>query len=496
MYKTRIVYNKIIFLIFTFFSIFETNGQNLANNYTPIRNYRPSKFEIEQINKRYDSVISIYKSKPKNEFALISKSFKEMSKNIVMLDSSKVLMKNDEITNYLNELKNRIVTANKNIIKTDYNVFTQRSLEPNAYNAAAKIVVVDLELISRLQTEEQLLFVICHEIGHDLLSHVQKGIVKYAEIINDKELKKTVKELNKEEYGVYRKTQQVVNKVVSRYMLHSRENELEADSLGFILYKNLKLPQNQCVNLLMFLDSIDLPEYEKPIDYHKNFDSDGFTLNEALFFDEEYTDLGGNIDSVMFLPDSLKTHPSCKERVKKIKKSVQTTNYVLNPSKKFKEIRNHAKFEIIEYLLDLNQFGLSLYYGLHLLYYYPDNIYLKNSILYSLTGLYEASLQHTFSYVSDLPDKHYPKEYNKYLIFINNLNAPMFKKMVVNYREKINFDSDNGDYSAYVNIILNKTLDNTINEQKLISIYETQHKDKYYVQQLKEKYPTTKTSKK
>ena len=487
---------KIILFGLSYMLFNSVKAQDLTYDFPPSRNYRIPKSEISVLKNRYDSIVKNYKFLPRREFDFVSESFKEMKEEIEQLDSTKVLMERDLITVYLINLKNKIIAANKDIVHYDFNIYTERSIEPNAYNMGAHIIVVELDIISKLRTEEELTYVLCHEISHDVLSHVEKGIKKLAEIINDKELKEKIREINRQTYGSYRKANKVINSVVSKYMVHSRENELEADSLGFILYKKLSLSQNHCVNTLAFLDSIDAPPYKLPINYNRHFSSEGYTLNQSLFIDEDYTDLGGNIDNVMFIPDSLKTHPNSLERAGKIKKMMDNKSTVKTNNSSFEKIRELAKFEETEYLLNNDEYGLALYNCLHLSNNYPDNIYLKKSILYCLISLYEASLKHTYSSMTDLPDKHYLGEYNKFLIFINNLNSTMLNSMVTKYKETINFGSYTGDYAQFISIYMRKVMDSSLNEKELLKNYEEQFKNNFYSTVLKEKFKINKKNKK
>jgi hypothetical protein len=59
--------------------------------------------------------------------------------------------------------------------------------------------VSNLGLIGKIETESQLAFIICHEIGHDLLGHVVKGIIKRLDIVQNPEFNARLKKVLQQE---------------------------------------------------------------------------------------------------------------------------------------------------------------------------------------------------------------------------------------------------------------------------------------------------------
>src|SRR6185503_14334550 len=99
-----------------------------------------------------------------------------------------------------------------------------------------------------------------------------------------------------------------------KFSEHSRENELQADSLGLVLYLNSNYHPYEAVNTILSLDSVDNPAYKGPIDFNKYFGFPGMPFDTSLLINSGYVDLGeGNLKDIK-IDDELKTHPDCEIR--------------------------------------------------------------------------------------------------------------------------------------------------------------------------------------
>ena len=93
--------------------------------------------------------------------------------------------------------------------------FISRSPQVNAYATDNGNIWITLGLLARIENEAQLAFILCHEAAHFIKKHSYEKVVNASE----KALTGNSDELQIHDY--------------------SREKELEADSLGLILFQNL-----------------------------------------------------------------------------------------------------------------------------------------------------------------------------------------------------------------------------------------------------------------
>jgi Zn-dependent protease with chaperone function len=480
------------------------HGQaSFSTSYSPARNFRPSSITVKAISAAYGEEIKNNTAENKKMREMINKSLAELSKDVVMLDSLHLLMDSDSITHYLKNIVDHISEKNPGFVKQQkFYVFLSRTNVPNAFNYGKGVVLVNLGMINKLHSEPEVAFVLCHEMAHQVLDHVMKGIKKEAEIYCNKDFQKELKKAQHMEYNSLNATSALRVKYLSRFTMHSREQEYEADSLGLILFYNAGYSPSAAVSQTNFLDSIDIPLYTAPINYRNYFEFSQVPFkNEWLNLDPNLGELGGNLDSLFLPPDSLKTHPDCLLRAKALERISKREN--MNPannfllSTDFYYYQTASLFERVEFYLDAKAYGLALYNALQLSARFPENFYLKCSIANSLCEIYHAQINHRFSEVVDFPDIHYAKSYNEFLSFLQNLNKIQLKNITVNYsRENIISLKKEDSYSRYIDFLV-KGIDKSRTEYtSLVAEYQKDNTlDAHYKALLDEKFKVNLTKK-
>jgi Zn-dependent protease with chaperone function len=76
---------------------------------------------------------------------------------------------------YFQNILDRILTANN--ISQKIEVVVTRSSLPNAYNIGDNKLYINIGLISQIQNESQIAFLLGHELSHQLLFHVQNSFI-------------------------------------------------------------------------------------------------------------------------------------------------------------------------------------------------------------------------------------------------------------------------------------------------------------------------------
>ncbi|WP_139294486.1 M48 family metalloprotease, partial [Microcystis aeruginosa] len=150
------------------------------------------------------------------------------------------------------------------------------------------IVVFNLPLLFQLENKYQVASVLCHEIAHQKLNHVQNSIIQHAKINNSKEVKDKTKEIAKQKYNRNQFASQLLKKLIYNNKELSRKLELEADSLGFVYFNkafknNIQAP----LETLTLLKSLDKEKDSLTIeDYKEILKNTGLTFNKEWFTSE------------------------------------------------------------------------------------------------------------------------------------------------------------------------------------------------------------------
>jgi Zn-dependent protease with chaperone function len=464
-------------------------SQDLNTNYSKFNNYKPKPEYLKNLFLGYDSIYRSISYREKKENKVMKEALNETKSNLENFDTNDLLMKNDSITRYLQNLANTIQQKNPLLTGRKITVFTYRSILPNAANYGNGIILFNLNLIAKFNKEENVAFILCHEIGHDIKGHVIEGIRKNYELEVNSELKKQFDKIRSQEFNKFKSYEAYAANYLNQLTSKKRSLEIQADSIGLFLYYNAGYNLNDAYETIQRLDSIDGETYTAKIDFNKyfNYPQQAFKKSWLEPEEEEETIDGGNIEQ-MKRPDSLKTHPDCKDRLRLLK------NIKLNDKKSnssngdYSYMYYMSQLEMLDVYLADFEYSKGLYNALQLAEKYPDNLYVKCSILNYLYELYYSKEHHFFSMVSDKPDKKNTESFQELIYFLNNINSSTLKNIVYGYF-KANFSTSISDaYSGYILTLL-KSMDKT-KEQKVVLVneYEKSFGKNDYLLKLKSKF--------
>ena len=165
-----------------------------------------------QVEKEEDKIIKggdrYAEERKKKKFALsASYSLRQMILN------GKILF-GDQLTNYVNDIaKNILVNFDFNR-KSEIEFFVVKSPYVNAFTTNGGKIFVSTALISQLETEAQLAFILAHEIAHFEKGHVLKGYL-----------------FNKKVEGSSSSRYSTENSLLKK-SAYSQEKEIDADTRG------------------------------------------------------------------------------------------------------------------------------------------------------------------------------------------------------------------------------------------------------------------------
>ena len=147
----------------------------------------------------------------------------------------------DDISKYVNNIANKLLTGNDNL-KQELRFYVIRSNQANAFSTHQGAIFITSNLLARINTEDQLAFILSHEIAHYQKKHVFNKYLEASRVINRKQLK----------YSSY-------DENIRKLSKFSKTFELEADAVGFQLFKKAGYSEKAAEEVFGILRTIDYP---------------------------------------------------------------------------------------------------------------------------------------------------------------------------------------------------------------------------------------------
>ena len=310
----------------------------------------------------------------------------------ILADGS--ILFNDPITNYLNQIYRNIEKGNPSLKKENIRFYTSKSSIINAFTTHGGIIFFNVGLIAKLKTEDEIAYIMCHEIAHYINKHNIKGYV-YNDSIDSK-------------LGTFRRKsweERMFSK--SNY---SQSHETEADILGFELLSNTSYSLQGAYNGLESLKSYKLPFESNHVLTKASLQNQYFMVDEKAI-----TRLDNITQKQEDNDQKYSTHPDIQERLDTILTLITpgtTDNFIKNKLQKL------AQFEICHLFLEKGENYHAIYCALALLNQEPNSKYLKEIIVKAIYAITQTRTYYSKypqdSYYDELNYKDY-QDYKKYL---------------------------------------------------------------------------------
>ena len=247
------------------------------------------------------------------------------------------LMINDSLSSYANQVLDQLLKDDQ-VLRKKLKVYFYYSAGTNAITLSNGMIIIELGLMAHVKNEAQLAFILAHEITHYRQGHMLKGY------LNREELKE--KSSTTPQYLL-----------LSSYYSYNQDQELEADKMGFELYKKSPYSVREALRSFDVLDYSDLPFDDVPFDT-TFFNKDYMTIPAGYFMkdvDPIYSD--DNYE------DRNSTHPNVRKRRMALMTEVDTvknagTHLYAVSKDEFLSVRETARYEICRlYLIERNYPG-------------------------------------------------------------------------------------------------------------------------------------------
>ena len=300
---------------------------------------------------------------------------------------------------------------------------------PNAYSIGEGTIVVYSGLLAGLENEDQLAFVLCHEMAHYLLEHATNGLVKEIKTYYSKEFKEQVKAASAVEFNRNEKLESVFKNALFSSRYHRRDLERQADSLAYRLFLKTPYAPAQAQRLMQLFEYMDEPLRDSSLDISRHFGCVAYPF-QPNWLEKAQGSVWGAAQSQRAaaekpLEDSLSTHPDWQNRLRWLETIARSSSpddsKIPAPESQYAPIKYLSALESVDAWFNLERYDQSLYYAMQYQQVYPACTYFQEIQALSLYGLYAHSKEHSLADVlaESAPDN--PEKYNRFLDFLNNL---------------------------------------------------------------------------
>ena len=394
--------------------------------------------DYASINKNHEAYI---KTKYSSDIAKdIIKNYLEFQKNFRDEVKEKNFYTKSIFNIYIEGLVQKLRSKNPTI-PAQIKVLVAKDNVPNAYTSGDGILVVNMGLFNWVDNEEQLLAILGHEIAHNLLNHT---LVWQSKVLNaNKNSKNKVSEISKSKNGKTEKAFQLFRDLAYKNSIEKRKYEIQADSLGYIIYKNQNTKTKEYIKALKNLEEFDTisPTVVQKETYKKLFDLPGAPFQEKWMKMEDFSNYNYSNFKEKLNKDSISTHPLIVDRLKflqtKFPELKDANAKAEEPSEAFKDLKTIAKNEIHTNFFHSENYGHGIYVAMQFL---QDNEDTNNQ--YQWLGKYfekivEGRKNYKLNrYLDKLDPKNQSESYQQFLSFIWNLNISELQKIADYYNKK------------------------------------------------------------
>ena len=326
-------------------------------------------------------------------------------------------------TPIIDSVFNKIKHSNPSQDLSKIKILLAISESKNAYNIGENIVVLNLPLLYELENEFQIASVLSHEIAHQTLNHVQNSIINQTKIDNSEDTKAKTKKILNQRFNQNQYATNLLKIMLYQNRDASRKYEHQADSLGFIYFKNA-FPGKEAVPLRTLKILKDLDE-EKDLfeieDYRSLLNKSTLAFNYNWFASELR---GYNYQKISKIwdVDSLRTHPDCEVRIEFLKKKFSIKDEDIAPKwVNFNQSKKVVTKEMIFGLYFLEMYGVSLYKALIAYKDDENESYYRTMIYQNLIKIQKARANYTLNRYLETENPVFSDSYNRFLCFCRNI---------------------------------------------------------------------------
>jgi Zn-dependent protease with chaperone function len=333
-----------------------------------------------------------------------------------------------------------ILASNPGLFGPEVRLLVSRNPVANAYCVGNGVLIYNLALSRKFRREDEVAFVLCHELGHYLMGHVDSSYRHNLGRLDDPAFRRQLAAAKKEKYGSSTRVESLIGAMLYESRRYGRGHEYEADSVAMRLLSRTSYDARQAAPALLALDSSD---YER---HHGSFDLAAVFGSAAYPFKAEWTASQTNpffnaapAEAEVAQADSMKTHPDCAVRAAEVGRLL-AANYspreAPSGQAEFAMQRRTADFEQVENLYSASNFSACIYHAVLLARVEPENAYLVTRIGGALNGCRAALAAHQLHRVVRPPTPFDRGDYKLLAAFLNNLRLSEMSAVTFHFLDR------------------------------------------------------------
>lgn len=369
----------------------------------------------------------------------LSKIYKDLEK-----DFEKQVKNKDFVFNSVFEgkVKSLIARLKKNnpLIPQDLTILIAKDNTPNAYCFADGVFVINMGLFNWLDNDDQLGAVISHELGHKISEHSLKT---FLQMIDQDQLDKiTLQDIKATKENRNERAFNVMKNRIYRKGAERRKDEMQADSLGYVIFKNSDFKKAEFVNTLKRLQDFDTisPRELKVETYKKYFNLPKQGFKDKWLKKEDFSLYNYNNFKEKLNKDSLASHPEVVLRIEKLRKifpELKNDTAAEKASESYTALEKIARMETLPNLFHSEDYGVGIYTCLQFLQDNEEEKYYKDWLGKCFVKIYEGRKNYNLNrYLDRVDPKNQSESYQQFLNFMWNLSLDEIKNIAEYYQTK------------------------------------------------------------
>ncbi|WP_294243745.1 M48 family metallopeptidase [uncultured Chryseobacterium sp.] len=378
---------------------------------------------------------SDYPGKPGNE---LSKIYREFGKEFEKKVKEKDFVFNSAFDGKVKTLIERLRKNNPQVPR-QLNILIARDNTPNAYCFADGTFVINMGLFNWLNNDDQLAAVISHELGHKISEHALKDFLRM--IDQDQMDRMVIQNIKSTKENRNQRAFDVLRNRIYRKGAENRKQEMQADSLGYVIFRNSDYKKTEFINTLKRLEDFDTisPRTLKVETYKTYFSLPDQEFKDKWLKKEDFSLYNYNHFKEKLDRDSLKSHPEIALRINRLKKifpELQTGTADEKPSGSYAALEKTARMETVPNFYHAEEYGVGIYASLQFLQDEEEKEYHKKWLGRCFTKIYEARKNYNLNrYLDRVDPKNQSESYQQFLNFMWNLSLDEIKNIAEYYRK-------------------------------------------------------------
>ncbi len=236
----------------------------------------------ELLTKKYELMSKSFKKEYKGDTRkMLTSDLESFREQFFQSIDEKEFIFDHRFTAFVTQLETEIKAKLGAELKEHFTMYTSISTRPNAFCTIDGSIVLHQGLFQFLDNEDQLMAIICHEIAHNELKHPRNSLIKRAKTASSKTYKNRISKIRNKKVDRNTRAFKLLKDLIYSQSEEKRHREMEADSLGYVLFQKLTKNSYEYINALSFLKAIDsLPSINiVPEDYEAIFSNNSETIS-------------------------------------------------------------------------------------------------------------------------------------------------------------------------------------------------------------------------